>query len=517
MSDKSVSRVGAGRRPWSLLAPWGAAAVLLVVLTLHLTLDLPGHIRPVGASPTPPPAAATAAAPAAPPDSISLDAARQKIAGVELDEARTDELASELGVPGLVEVDADRRAEIRSRAPSIVREVHVTLGQKIKKGDPMVTLDSPDVATARLNLRARQRELITARIEADWRTKVADTVSRLIPEIVKGADPEDLENEFANQPLGTFRALLLQAYTDFDIATHEEEKTALLRGKEVIGEHPAVVAKHTRQGLQARLNSVIEQVRFDAGQQRRLADQALKLAESAVVDAGQRLRVLGVDEDVQSLLAHADEAQDPRADEDVTAYPIEAPFDGTVIIKWAVPSQRADPADLLFVLADMDDVWIAANIPESDLAKVPGIAGGPVRFTTTAYSDRVFDASLLFVGAILDPSTRTVPLLARCDNADGALRPGMFARILFDAPTSEKALTIPSSALLEIEGRPGVFQPRDADADGKRTFRFHRVEPGRAVGDRVVVKSGLAPGDLVVARGGFVLKSEMILQNQDDE
>lgn len=514
MTTALASRASVARRPLFSLVPWGAAAVLFAVLMMHLTFDLPGHLRSIGASPAPVPVPVPT--PETRPGLVSLTEAKLKAAGVGIDEARTVELPTELGVAGRIEVNADRRVEVRSRAAGIVREVHVTLGKKVKKGDPLVTLDSPDVGTARLNLRARQRELLTARIEAGWKSQVADTVAQLTPEITKGVDPGVLEKEFADRPLGAFRALLLQAYTDFDIAAHEEEKTSLLRGKEVIGEHPAVLAKHTRQGLQARLFSAIEQAKFDAEQQRRLADQALKLAESAVVDAGQRLRILGVDEDIQRLLDHADEAQDAARDEDVTAYRIDAPFDGTIITKSAVPSQRADPIDLLFVLADLADVWVTANIPESDLAKIPTIEGGPVKLTATAYPDRVFEAKLLSVGAMLDPMTRTVPLLARTENADGFLRPGMFARILFDGPDSESALTIPASALVEVEGKPGVFRP-EATADGSQEFALRDIEIGREVGDRVVVKSGLAPGDRVVARGAFALKSELILQSQGDD
>lgn len=515
MSSISAPGARASRRPSSGLIPWAASAVLLAVLVLHLTIELPGHLRTIGAAPGPA-AASPGPAPEAHPGLVRLTDAKLKAAGVGTVEAEALELPTELGVAGRIEVDADRRVEVRSRAAGIVREVHVSLGATVKKGDPLVTLDSPDVGTARLNLRARQRELITARVEADWKSKVAETVAKIIPEITKGVEPSVLEKEFADQPLGSYRGLLIQAYTNFDIASHDEEKAELLRGKKILGEHPAVVARHTREGLQAQLYATVEQARFDADQQRRLAHQAMKLAESAVVDAGQRLRILGVDENIQRLLDQADEAQTAAREEDVTAYRIVAPFDGTIITKSAVPSQRADPIDLLFVLADLNDVWVTANIPESDLAKIPGIAGGSVRVTATAYPGRVFEAEILSVGAILDPTTRTVPLLARTGNGDRVLRPGMFARILFDGPTSAPALTIPASALVEVEGKPGVFRP-EGDEEGEAAFALHSIEVGRSVGDRVVVESGLAPGDRVVAQGAFVLKSELILQNQGDD
>ena len=230
-----------------------------------------------------------------------LPESKLKAAKITTESVRFDQLPTELGVAGRIEVNADRRIDIRPRAAGVVLEVFALLGQKVKRGDPLVTLNSPDVGTARLNIRAKQRELHAARIEAEWKSQVAATVALLIPEIRRGTDPAEIEKEFADKPLGTYRGSLLQAYAEFDIAAHEEEKTAFFRKEEVMGEHPAVVAKHTRQGLQAKLYATIEQVKFDAAQEKRLADIKVQRAESDVIDAAQRLRILGVSENIREL------------------------------------------------------------------------------------------------------------------------------------------------------------------------------------------------------------------------
>jgi multidrug efflux pump subunit AcrA (membrane-fusion protein) len=92
----------------------------------------------------------------------------------------------------------------------------------------------------------------------------------------------------------------------------------------------------------------------------------------------------------------------------------------------------------------------------------------------------------------------------------------MFTRILLDAPVSEEALTVPAAAVVEVEGRTGVFRPQGEDAD-RRTFALRPIEIGRRVGDRIVVESGLEEGDVVVAEGAFVLKSELVLQSTPDD
>ena len=164
-----------------------------------------------------------------------------------------------------------------------------------------------------------------------------------------------------------------------------------------------------------------------------------------MVDAAQRLRILGVSEDIQDLLDHADQANAIARDEDVTFYRIVAPFDGTIIKKNAVPSQKADLNDVLFVLADLRSVWVTANVPESDVAKLPKIKDGTFRLSATAYPGREFAARLLSVGAVVDPQTRTVPVLAQTENPDDLLKLGMFVRIMLDSSASETVLTVPAA------------------------------------------------------------------------
>jgi membrane fusion protein, heavy metal efflux system len=291
-----------------------------------------------------------------------------------------------------------------------------------------------------------------------------------------------------------------------------------LRMQNIVGEHPALVARHTREGIQAKLEAAIEQVRFDAAQEKRVADQKVGQAEAAVVDAAQRLRILGVSENIQSLLDHADEANAISRDEDVTFYQIVAPFDGTIIVRTglAVPSQRADPTDVLFMLADLRSVWVSAKVSESDVAKLPRLKDGTFRLTAKGYPNREFAARLLSVGAMVDPQTRTVSVLAQADNPDDLLKLGMFVQITLDSSKSEQWLTVPAKAVIELETEKYVFVPSGKHDDHAK-FALRPVEIGRESGDRIEIKSGLTAGDPVVTSGAFVLKSELILQNEPEE
>jgi RND family efflux transporter MFP subunit len=531
--------------------------VCLALLLSHLVYDQWARSRAGAASAAAEPAQEAKLRveppPAAPARATTVTVKESKLAAAQIAiaPARTDRLPTAVSVVGTIQVNADRQVEVRPRSPGVVREVHALLGQRVRRGDPLVTLDSPEIGIARLDLRARQSELTTARFEAAWKSEIAANVALLIPELRKGiiqrrsalADDEEhaestppepfrrpddtlkratdarvIEKQFAGKPLGVYRGMLLQAYAEFDIASHEEQKTASLRRQDIVGEHPALVARHQREGIQAKLESAIEDVQFKAAHEKRLADQTVRIAEAAVVNAAQRLRILGVPENIQDLLDHAEKAAALAREEDVTFYRINAPFDGTIIQKtnYAVPSARADTTEVLFVVADLRSVWVKANVSESDVDKIPKVQGGTIRFSATAYPRREFTAKLLSVGAVVDPQTRKLPILAQTDNPDDLLKVGMFVSIVLDSSTSEAALTVPASAVVEIDNERCVFIPTGKSADG-RTFSVRPIEVGRQSGDRLVVTAGLKPGEEVVSTGAFLLKSELILKNQQDE
>jgi multidrug efflux pump subunit AcrA (membrane-fusion protein) len=159
---------------------------------------------------------------------------------------------------------------------------------------------------------------------------------------------------------------------------------------------------------------------------------------------------------------------------------------------------------------------VNANIPESDVAGLARLKGGTIRLTMTSYPGKVFDAELLTVGSIVDPLTRTLPLLAQADNRDGLLKSGMFVRVILDGPAAAPTLTSPSAAVSEIEGKKYVFLPVVSGSQGKK-FVMRTIQTDKETNNRVVVLAGLKAGDPVVSQGAFILKSEMILQNEADE
>ena len=502
----------------------GLVAVTSVALTASvatLAHDQLFHAGPRAATQSSAEAAAVEPATAAMPTSfdstttVVLAEGKFQSADIQTGAATVEKVAREVAVAGRVEADPNRRVVIHPKAPGVVRTLPVQPGTKVKAGDVLVILDSAEVATARLSVRERQRALSTARAEAAWKSAIAANTEAMIALLGKGASARDVTTEFADKLVGTSRGTLVSAWAELEMASHELDKQSSLNKQNIVGEHPVFIAEHTREGAQAKFAAVLEQVRFDVAQADRVARQQARNAEEMVIDAAEHLRILGVEEDIAHLLAHPETAADLPTDfSAVASYPIVAPLDGTIVSTTATRSSRVDMTNPLFVIADLSRVYTVANVPESDFALLPNLPGGTIRLTAEAYPGQSFNAKMLYTGAEVDPNTRTVRLVAEVDNPDDLLKLGMFARIALDANLTESATVVPPGALVDFDGVPTLFQP---DPSRPRTFTRHVVKLGRATPEGQVVTSGIKPGDKIVVAGTFLLKSELILQNETDE
>lgn len=184
---------------------------------------------------------------------------------------------------------------------------------------------------------------------------------------------------------------------------------------------------------------------------------------------------------------------------------LSAPFGGVVVARNASIGEMASQTDTLFTVADLSRVWIELHIFERDLASVR--VGQSVSVTVTAYPGRTFPGRILYLGAEVDPTRRTVPARVEILNPTRALKPGMFATASVQVGQGGAAIVvIARDAVQEIEGRTVVFVPGTKPGE----FRTIVVQVGESVSDnRVTVLSGLAAGARVVVAGAFALRSEL--------
>jgi len=191
-------------------------------------------------------------------------------------------------------------------------------------------------------------------------------------------------------------------------------------------------------------------------------------------------------------------------------YMVRAPGPGVVVEKEITPGEVIEAGRKVFTISDLSTVWILVNIFEKDLARVS--KNSAVKIQTDAYPGEIFAGKVAYIGDVVDPQSRTVPLRVAVANPNRRLKPGMFATAeVVTGEASVQAIVIPSLAIQRIDGKPAAFAQRE---DG--SFVKRDLELGRELGDRVEVKSGLKEGDRVAITGTFTLKSELLKEGLEE-
>ena len=178
---------------------------------------------------------------------------------------------------------------------------------------------------------------------------------------------------------------------------------------------------------------------------------------------------------------------------------VESPIDGFVLKRGVAPGLRFDRGFEFYRIADLNRVWILANVYRDQL---PFIRGGNSARITTAAVSHALSARVSTSEPIFDETTQTMTVRLEAANARLALKPGMFVDVEFPIDLPE-ALVVPADAVVDSGLRKTVFVER-----GNGYFEPRLVETGRRVGDDVEVKTGLMSGERIVISGTFFIDSE---------
>ena len=188
----------------------------------------------------------------------------------------------------------------------------------------------------------------------------------------------------------------------------------------------------------------------------------------------------------------------------VELLPILAPASGHVIEKNVVAGAAVAPGTRLLRIAGLDRVWVEAEVYESELGLLE--VGDPATVTLPHLPGRRFDGRIGFIYPWLDGATRTGRVRIELANPGLALKPEMYAEVVFEPALGER-LAVPEQAILYAGDRHYVFLDL---GDGR--LRPRAVTLGRRAGDWVEVLDGLEPGEAVVTSGNFLIAAEARLK-----
>ena len=394
--------------------------------------------------------------------SVSLSPLGLQAAGIEVQPVVAAELPNQISVPGKIEIIPTMQFDQHAALSGRISKIAIQPGDRVVKGQTLAVIESTE-------MNRLAAEFLQSRLDAT--TEYATQGPKLESEVRQADDNLHLCDENLKRMRRLFddkvaaQKDVLQAETDYSLAKSRLE-----------------VAKSSRDIMMRTLKSKIKLVQMPIQQ---------------------RLEIIGVDS------KRIEEMLDKQ--ETITAVPVVAARGGVVTSIMASPGMSIDPSTNLFTIADLSTVWAKANIYESDMTRMH--LGEPVDVKVHALAGEQLRGVLSFIGSQVDPTTRTLPVRTELSNADGRLKPDMYAELVIQTADSKPVVTVPKEALVSATSPAGsaVFV-----VDGKN-YRQVRVRTGRELGNRVEVLEGLQPGDNIVVRGAFQLNAQLLKEHGGED
>lgn len=190
--------------------------------------------------------------------------------------------------------------------------------------------------------------------------------------------------------------------------------------------------------------------------------------------------------------------------EDKAKMTLVSPTDGIVIEREVVPGNFYETSSVLMVIAPLDHLWVWVNVYELDQDKV-GV--GQTMEIQFPYLDQRIQGRVQYVANEVAKDTRAIKIRAQIPNPDSRLKSDMVVKAILDIPPIPGQTVIPRMAMVSINGLDYVFVrlPKPAGKGGPDQFERRQVSVAQEHSDRVVVQSGLKPGEVVATNGSLIL------------
>lgn len=386
---------------------------------------------------------------------------------------RSDIVVRVEGASGTIKPAAE--VEVKSRATGVVQSVAVSEGERVTRGQVLVTIEDPDAEAA---VRTAQANL--AQAEANYRRAQADLAAARanLQQTLAGSRPQEIAK--AEQAVASARA-------DLDLAQQKLARARQLVAQGFIARQELDTAEAEFRAAQARYRSALD-------------DLSLRRAGSTVHQvAAARAAVRQADAGVASARAQVQQAQSSlrNAQDRLAETHIRAPVSGLVsaraveVGQTVIGGSGTGGTSVITIAVDVP-IYAEVLVDEADITRIrPGI---PVELRTDSLPGETFRGRVLAVSPKAQVTNNVVQYKVRTSVADPRrrLRLGMSVDVTFVVERRQDVLVVPRAALTTVQGAPAVR----VLVDGRPQLR--RVETGAGDDTTVEIRSGLQAGEVVV-------------------
>jgi len=429
--------------------------------------------------------------------------------------------------PGEIILNPDRTVHVVPRSAGIVREVIRTLGDRVEADEILAWIESDELAEAKLSFYAKQAEVGCCMIKLPRAKAIFENTAKLLTLLKREAPQKELR-KLDGLEMGKWRGKLLTAYAEYLASRETYEREKRLRSKEIASGQELLEAETSYKKAREEFHAARDTARYETLIAYGEAAQERQVAEFDAVAAEKRLRLKGADDEVvANLLKLVPKTaslepclcDDPNCKKDelpsVTEtlgkdkrfawYAVRAPFAGFIIEKHLTLGEKVNGDESVFSIADTSSVWVRFSVYQKNIELVK--PGQIVRISLGPSGSR--EGEVAYISPVIDEQTRSVQARVVLDNKDGSLRPGLYVTVSMASQPHDAAVVIPQLAVQVLEEKEVVFVE---NGDG---FDAVPVKLGAADRERVVVTSGLRPGQRYVVRGAFDLKAQIVTSGLD--
>jgi cobalt-zinc-cadmium efflux system membrane fusion protein len=216
-------------------------------------------------------------------------------------------------------------------------------------------------------------------------------------------------------------------------------------------------------------------------------------ATTDVQDSLQALKIFGI---TRQEIDEAEQQGKPITPE----LAVRAPIAGTIVQKLVLPGQFIQAGmTACFMLSDVSSVWVQGHIFDRDLPSIR--TGNEVDLTNAAFN-QTFHGKISYIGAFLDPATRTTPVRITTLNPQGLLKKDMFVNAVIRTGTRSNIVVVPVAAVLrDAQNEPLVYVQSEPGKFAQRSVRIGALQNGE-----IEILDGLREGEKVVADGSLFLQ-----------
>ena len=186
-------------------------------------------------------------------------------------------------------------------------------------------------------------------------------------------------------------------------------------------------------------------------------------------------------------------------------YIIKSPISGYVVEKFINPGMqiRPDNSTNLFTISDLRQVWVLANVYESDISSIR--VGEKANVTSISYPDKIFAGYIDKIYNMLDPDNKTMKVRIQLDNKDNLLKPEMFANVIFQQVQDSSMLAVPSKSIVFDQNKNWVLIYHS-----KCDVQVKQVDIVKSTSQYTYILSGVKPGEIVITNLQLLIYNTLV-------